>query len=317
MNNKISSKKIVLIVGIIALIIVAIVITFFQKDTSIKSGNTITISHVLGETVVGLNPEKVVVFDFGVLDTLDLLGENVTGVATSSSFPEHLIKYTDDTYTKVGGLKEPDFEKISEIQPDVIFISGRQTSHYEALSDIAPTISLAVDSKRYLDSFKENMQILGAIFEKEQEIESELLKIDEKINTLVSKIETDNLVTDSLIVMTNDGELKVYGEESRFGIIHQNLGFNAVTGDIEDSTHGQTVSYEFLVEKNPEFIFAIDRTVIAGGETKEMFNNALLENTKAIKNNRVITLDPKVWYLASGGIVSTNIMIDEVMSAIQ
>ena len=39
-----------------------------------------TIEHKYGEAVIEKNPEKVVVFDFGILDTLDELGVEVAGV---------------------------------------------------------------------------------------------------------------------------------------------------------------------------------------------------------------------------------------------
>lgn len=71
----------------------------------------ITITHQLGETPVKVNPEKVVVFDFGILDSLDKLGVEVTGVP-QANIPPYLSKYEDGKYENVGGLKEPDFEKL-------------------------------------------------------------------------------------------------------------------------------------------------------------------------------------------------------------
>lgn len=50
-------------------------------------------------------------FDFGILDTLDKLGVQVTGVP-QANIPPYLSKYADkDAYSNVGSLKEPDFEK--------------------------------------------------------------------------------------------------------------------------------------------------------------------------------------------------------------
>ena len=51
-----------------------------------------TIKHEYGEATVKKSPEKVVVFDFGVLDTLDELGVEVTGVP-QAIVPEYLEKY--------------------------------------------------------------------------------------------------------------------------------------------------------------------------------------------------------------------------------
>src|SRR5699024_11582782 len=47
-----------------------------QNDNSNEKSETVTIEHELGTTEVPKKPEKVVVFDFGILDTLDKLGRS-------------------------------------------------------------------------------------------------------------------------------------------------------------------------------------------------------------------------------------------------
>ncbi|PID20155.1 ABC transporter, partial [Sporosarcina sp. P3] len=70
----------------------------------------IKIQHELDDQEVVLNkvPEKIVVLDFGVLDTLDSLGIEVAGVP-QNVVPEYLKKYAGSEYTSVGSLVEPDF----------------------------------------------------------------------------------------------------------------------------------------------------------------------------------------------------------------
>ena len=50
-----------------------------------------------------------------------------------------------EKYTNVGSLKEPDFEAIHAMQPDVIFISTRQAELYEQFAEIAPTVYVELD----------------------------------------------------------------------------------------------------------------------------------------------------------------------------
>src|SRR5690625_2392618 len=106
-----------------------------ENDNSNENGNsgnngdnasedTVMVEHELGETEVQKNPETVVVFDFGALDTLDKLGIDVAGVA-QNNMPSYLDKYESDEYENIGSLKEPDFEKIANIDPDLIIISGQ------------------------------------------------------------------------------------------------------------------------------------------------------------------------------------------------
>nr|WP_306301296.1 hypothetical protein [Thalassobacillus sp. C254] len=58
-----------------------------NEKAEAEEASEITVTHELGETVVPKNPESVVVFDFGVLDTLDTLGvEGITGILKGARF---------------------------------------------------------------------------------------------------------------------------------------------------------------------------------------------------------------------------------------
>ena len=107
------------------------------KSTENKEvATTLIIEHDLGKTEVEINPENVVVFDYGILDSLDYMGVEITGVPQSSSMPEHLSKFDGSEYANAGSLKEVDLEAVYEMQPDLIIISGRQSDYYEELSKI-------------------------------------------------------------------------------------------------------------------------------------------------------------------------------------
>src|SRR5699024_3201941 len=88
-----------------------------DEDLENDNDETVTITHEYGEEEVPKNPENVVVFDFGILDTLDELGVEVAGVP-QGSVPGYLEKYTGSEYINAGASREPDFEAISEIDPD-------------------------------------------------------------------------------------------------------------------------------------------------------------------------------------------------------
>lgn len=288
-----------------------------EADSSKDSAKPaeIKVTHELGEDTVPVNPKKVVVFDFGILDTLDKLGVEVTGVP-QANIPPYLSKYEDSKYANVGSLKEPDFEAISELAPDVIFISGRQSEAYEELKKIAPTVYVAVDTTDYMNSFKHNMNLIGDIFDKKQEVADELTKIDDEIASLNEKAkEVDGK---SLIVLVNDGSLSAYGKNSRFGIIHDVFGLAPADENIEASTHGQKVTFEYLAEKNPAYVFVVDRGAVVGGESSgvKVLDNKLVNGIDAAKNDHIIPLDPNYWYLSGGGLVSTSEMVKEISAAI-
>src|SRR5690625_7575540 len=97
-----------------------------NQDGDSEEAETVTVEHELGTTEVEKNPEKVVVFDFGTLDTLDKLGVDVVGVP-QNNIPSYLDKYEGDDYDNVGILKEADFEIIAEINRDLVLILARKS----------------------------------------------------------------------------------------------------------------------------------------------------------------------------------------------
>ena len=75
-------------------------------------------------------------------------------------------------------------------------------------------------------------------------------------------------------------------------------------------------NFEYLVNKDPEYIFVINRNTIVGSAeentTSDMMENELIKKTTAYKNNRIIYLNTVYWYTISGGYNSTMSMIEEV-----
>lgn len=282
-----------------------------------NASGTIKVSHQLGETDVPLNPGKVVVFDFGVLDTLDRLGVEAVTAVPQDSLPSYLSKYAGSEYANAGGLKEPDFETIDGVEPDLIIISGRQSDSYEEFTKIAPTIFMGVDTANYMGSFTSNVETLAQIFGKETEAAAEL----EKINTVIENVKAAVAKSNKkgLILLSNEGKISAYGPGSRFGLIHDVLGVPAVDEGLEVSTHGNEVTFEYVAEKNPGYLFVIDRTAAVGGEgnASSTLDNEFVKTTDAFKDGKIAYLDPEYWYLSGGGLVSVEKMVTDIEAALK
>ena len=108
--------------------------------------------------------------------------------------------------------------------------------------------------------------------------------------------------------------MSAYGEGSRFGIIHKEFGFTPVDKEIQVSNHGQSITFEYILEKNPDYIFVIDRAATTGGSisVEQIFDNDIIKQTDAYKNGNIVYLASQVWYVASGGLTGTMIMIEDV-----
>jgi len=261
-------------------------------------------------------PEKVVVFDNGFLDTLDALGVNPTAVV-QDSLPSYLSKFKDSTYVNAGTLFEPDYEKLSEINPDIIFISGRASAAYAELSKIAPTVYIGVDNKNFLESFKVNTELAGKIFGKEKEAADAIAAYEAKVEEVKGKATASE--EKALIVLGSEGALSAYGSGSRFGVIHDVFGVKAADEKVKVGTHGDNVSFEYVRDTNPDILFVVDRDAVVSenGEsgTKGAIENEIVSATNAVKNGKVFYLDPEVWYLSGGGLQSETLKVEDVLKA--
>lgn len=312
MNFQMQKKPLIISLCILAIVIVlgGYGISTVVNNESTGQSDHVKISHELGVTELAATPKKVVVFDYGLLDTLDGLNITIQGVS-KANLPNYLAKYKGDAYSDIGGLKEPNFEVLAKLKPDVILISGRQKDSYESLKEIAPTIYFTIDNNNYYSSFVKNMHTIGTIFQKDKVVNELLEPLSQKIETL--KAQNSKSGKTGLIVLTSNTELKAYGPASRFGIIHNTLGVVAIDENIEVATHGQAINYEYIVQKNPDYLFVIDRdTAIGEKGTPSLFENDIMKRTTAYQQKQIISLDPQMWYLSSGGLQSTKAMVNEI-----
>lgn len=287
--------------------------------SAVASPETVTITHAQGETEVPLHPTTVVAFDLSALNTLDILGVPVAAVPQSSIIPPFLQQYAGAEYANIGTLFEPDYEAVNALAPDLIIVGGRSSGVYADLAAIAPTIDLTVDQENLVESFKAHTTSLGTIFGKAAEVKAALAAIDASI-AHVQELAAASAET-ALIVLTTGGNVNAYGPGSRFGIIHDLLGIKPVVEDIEAATHGDAISFEFILEHDPDILFVIDRdTAIAAEEAvaaQQVLDNELMHETKAWTNDNIVYLDGAKWYLASTGLGTFADMISEIASALE
>src|SRR5690606_28748128 len=125
----------------------------------------------------------------------------------------------------------------------------------------------------------------------------------------------------ALLLLVTGGRASTYGPGSRYGVLYDVLGLTPVDDNIVASTHGQTISWEFVLVKDPDHIFVIDRDAVvssgSGQPAKQVVENALVRQTRAFREGRITYLDPGIWYLSGGGLTSFARMISDVEAAIE
>lgn len=282
-----------------------------------QAPETVEIEDAAGNVVeVPYNPEQVAVFDNGVLSNMDALGVGDSVILTvEGEKPEHLSDYND--VEGAGSFFEMDLEATFAAEPDLIIVAGRSSAAYEDLEEIAPTIDLSFDWENYWGSAQENIERLGEIYGEEEEAETIIADIDEQIEEVSAQAQEADLQT--LVAIFNEGSLSVYGPSSRYGVIHDDFGFPNIDDDIDAAQHGMDISFEYVLEQDPEVLFVIDRTAAIGGDDsgEDFESNPVIQETQAYENDQIVYLSPDAWYLAEGGATTIEIMLEEVQTVLE
>ena len=188
---------------------------------------------------------------------------------------DYLQSYvTDANISNLGTIKEADLEAVMACEPDVIFIGGRLSRSYDALSEIAPVVYLATDSSLgVVESVRKNAATIASIFGLEDQVAALMGGFDSRVETL------------------------------------------------KTFTHGNEASFEFIVDKNPEYIFVMDRDAAIATEgaqlAQEILENELVMGTDAYKNGHIVYLaHPAVWYTSEGGITALDLMLADLESTL-
>lgn len=278
----------------------------------------ITVKHAQGELVLPDTPKRVLVQDLAVIDILDALGVEITGVPGGEQlYPPYLAKYKGKEYLKTGSLVEPDYEAIAGARADLMIIASRSARKLGDLARIVPTIDLTPDNANFLAGVKRNIATLGEIFDKQERAAELIASIDAKFDQL-REITAANDHT-AIVLVTNAGKLGVYGPKSRVSWIFTEAGFKPVTDNIDDRFHGgDAVSFEFIMESNPDWLFVIDRDAGIGreGAAQKLLDNELVRQTTAWKEDQLVYLDSMAAYTVMHGYTSVTTLADQVMAAI-
>jgi iron complex transport system substrate-binding protein len=285
-----------------------------QAATDAPAAQTVTVTDATGPVEVPVQPEKVLVFDMSLLDSLDTLGVPVAGVP-KANVPEFLAEYEGEQYADVGTLFEANLEAVNAAEPDLILVAGRSAQLKPDLSQIAPTLDLSLDNADLMASFRRNAEVLGEVFGKQAEVERILTDLDADIAEVRAAAPASG---PGLILLTSGNEVTAYGPGSRFGIVHDVLGVPPAIADVETATHGEAISFELVAQTDPQQLFVVDRDAATGdGAARQVLENELVTGTAAWRSGNVAYLDPTRWYIANGGLSTVPAMVDEVRAAIQ
>lgn len=277
------------------------------------AATTVEVTHSSGQTAVPAQPQKVIVLDWSTLDTLAQLGVMVSGIPSSNP-PPVLRQYREGEFIRAGSLFEPDLEVLKSTQPDLIILGRRAQGKYSEVSKFGVTIDLTPNPNDLLGSVERNTLLLGEIFGKQErakQLVSQLTSSVQKLRELSKDQGT------GLLLLTTGGRMAAFGKGTRFGMIHDVFGVEQAVDNLETGRHGQSVSFEFLLEADPDWLFVMDRDAAIGREgvaAEKLMDNELVAATRAGRKGQIVYLNPTNWYLLdNSGIGVMQQSVDELI----
>lgn len=306
---------------------------------------TVTITDSDGnEVTVKSNPTKVAIFDYSILDILYDVGFENTGiekliVPAKENLPDELAFYknaADNLIISGGSLFYIDWDVLDLIQPELVIIGGRAFGmgpSGERLSSEDSEKYKADTYKRYTNTafvklttntsnsqltadIENNIGALAQIFpEIKDELEAKLAKLKADIAEINTKAKASGKKA-LFAMMVDQTTLSVFNPDSRFDMLYEDFGFTpADDGAVAwTNQHGFDVRAEYILEKNPDVIFLLDRsaTVGSGAGAENFMNDPIIKQTTAAKNGDIYVLSGNAWYTMTGGISATEAMISDL-----
>lgn len=283
----------------------------------------IEVEHFSGKLTLEKEPERIVVFDYAALDTLDALGvsDKIVGVV-QGNLPETLAKYKE--VQTIGSSKEPNLEAIASLEPDLVVVGNRQSDSYEEFSKLWPTIDATVTwanidaDHKYTDNVTQAITMLSQAVNREAEGTALVEAITKKVADYQGKGKGT-----AMALMSSGGEVAMQSSYSRFAPIYEVFGFEPMTDEKPSEGHkGDKISFETIQTMNPDWIFVLDRDKAINSDesaqpAQEVLDNPLVQETTAYKNDQIVYLSPAEWYLIMTGANNYQHILDEIDAIIK
>ena len=314
-------KKINLLYLLAILAIISGLLLYYLPDMTsghnAESNNTSqtfkekTIVHDLGTTKLKKVPKRIVILDnlYGeILDPLHITPVGATtGQADSQEFSTLFKKqYKDAKVVSVGWQGNPDLDKIAELKPDLILMTGEQEDLYDELSEIAPTVGYQINTDENWDYHETSLKV-AEIFDKRDEMKKDLDRVDAREAVFAENVKAKFGNQKLMYLRVTDNDIRYYAY-GHFGYLYDTYHFNrAETFNPDDMF--QVIDPDKLKDINPDLL-------IVQADSQELLENKLKNNPvwsslKAVQNNKVIYADYST-YMLGFGIVSQEAIMKQI-----
>jgi iron complex transport system substrate-binding protein len=230
-------------------------------------------------------PLKIVSMAPNVTEAIYALGgeSKLVGVTTLCTYPPDAV-----SKTKVGDYLSPDYEVITSLQPDLIFLNVENKSNptYLALENLGFKIYVV-----NIDNFDGVINMLhkfGVILDKEERA-SQLTDSLKGVRNLFTEAESGKKKPDTFIIIASNPLMTASGKTFINDIMEMS-GLNNIYKS--EGMEYPNISFEDVIMKNPEYIILpSDTTDIQSINANLEEIKTSLSTTDAVKNNKILIID--------------------------
>lgn len=258
------------------------------SEETAASGGTRTIEY-LGETyTVPQNTSKIVIT--GAMEAMEdaaVLDIHPAGaISVGGTFPDIFASITGESES-IGEKQQPDYEKIVQLNPDVILGTTKfQPEVLEKLQKIATTIPVSHISTNW----EANLRLMAELTGKQAEAERILTqyKNDSQAanDSLKEKLQGKTVAA----VRIRGAQVYVYPKDVFFNpVLYDEIGLE-VPPQVTAAKTQEAISDEQLAEMNPDYLFiqfSTSENKEAENAFEELKKKPVIQNINAFKQNQV------------------------------
>ncbi|MGL5973312.1 MAG: ABC transporter substrate-binding protein [Oscillospiraceae bacterium] len=254
-----------------------------------RSGQSIEVPENI-ETIVSLAPSIT-----DILINLEM-GNKIVGIDSYSKTVENVSEDVE-----IFDLVNPDAEKLSKLNPDVIFTTNLSLFEGEAAFNTLKKLGLtiiAIPTSDSIEAIKDDIKFIGQVTKKE----SNSNKIVDEMEKEISKIEKiAKTITDKKNVyfeIAGAPNLYSFGKGVYLNEMIEIIGANNILADQNQWT---SVEQEIVVKKNPDVI--ITNVDYVDDPVAEILSRDGWQNVTAVKDKAVYQIDKNTSSQPSNNVV--------------
>ena len=188
-----------------------------SKPDSALTENCRVIQHVMGETCVPLNPQRIVTIDPTMLEAALALNQKPVG----SPLNFVLSSMDKEGIVDLGDSEAINLERVLALKPDLILGTTDSSSPYSQLSQIAPTV--LVDFQ-HSGEWKEHFAFVGEVLGKSEEVEQVMADYYQRAKEFQKKLNGDPSKTTVSVVRIYPTQIALYTKPGFIGTILEDVG---------------------------------------------------------------------------------------------